>query len=183
MATPVERTGELMEVIADRRPGLAREIDVRAEHVGTGEVVRDGGELGARGNNVHGRPQRRAREGGDLVIVEVVFVDGAAVGELLSVLDADVAVFGRVAAGGDAVGGLRPAEDDVVVGVDAVVVAVGGDGAAAVRAVLDVARGVGEDGVVGADTLGAVPVNVRNAPNVPIVPFSLELLMTSPFSI
>ena len=57
VATPVERTGELMEAIADRRPGLAREIDVATELVGTGEVIGDGGEFGARGN-------ARGREGG-----------------------------------------------------------------------------------------------------------------------
>lgn len=57
MAVAVERAGERDRGVADRRPVRAFEADVRAERVGAGEVVCDGGELIAGGDEL-------VREGG-----------------------------------------------------------------------------------------------------------------------
>ena len=53
MAVSVDRAGERrVFALAERRPGLAAEVDVRAEGVGAGGVVRDGLELGARSDGL-----------------------------------------------------------------------------------------------------------------------------------
>ena len=50
VAVAVELSGERRRAIADRRPVRSAEIDVRAERVGAGEVVRDRRESFARGD-------------------------------------------------------------------------------------------------------------------------------------
>ena len=63
------------------------------------------------------RAERLAR---DVGAIDRALVDGGPVGEQLPALDGDGAGVRIVAADGDAVGGVRPAESDVVVGPDAV---------------------------------------------------------------
>ena len=73
------------------------------------------------------RAERLARDVGG---IDRALVDGCAVGKQLPGLDGNGAIVGIVAAGGDAVGGVRPAEDDGAAVNTVVVGACRGDAAA-----------------------------------------------------
>ena len=82
-------------------------------------VEQDGCAVDVEGYGVVGF-ERLASESGDLVVIEGAVVGSGAVVEYLAGLHHDgTAVFGVVAAGCDAVGGVGPAEGDVTFGVDA----------------------------------------------------------------
>ena len=95
--------------------------------------VGDGGEVWAK------------RLAGDDGGINRSLIDGRAVGEYLPGFDGDGAVVSTVAAGGDAVARVRPAEGDVAVSINAAVIACGDDIAAS-----NGHRAIGMDAVVGA---------------------------------
>ena len=164
--------------IAEDQVGVAVEVEQPADcDVGGDDVpaaairdaavrVREGGVVGAYlpvavrvdvGHEV--RAERLAREDGG---IDHALVDGRAVGKQLPVLDGDGAI---EAVGGDAVGGVRPAEGDgepdvdtvgATVGINGTAVdgyALGGD--AVVLGCCGDAAAVDGDAVVGVDTVSA----------------------------